>query len=186
MKTNQKENELLTELEEKYCCAIVARLSSVKTHLEQIQLEDHSNPIYLFETLSSLRKIQGNLSNDVSFAATLLAKEYLAERFGVSFCAAEKAQGAPGIDIDITTPDGQRIIAEIKTTVPYKGTDFGAQQIASFKRDFVKLSSAKADFKFLFVTDESTFSVLQKSRYLPFLQGITVVNLVNGDEKCYS
>jgi len=38
-----------------------------------------------------------------------------------SFDAAGKPQGAPGLDIDIHTTDGQHIIWEIKTTVPYIG-----------------------------------------------------------------
>ena len=132
--------------------------------------------------LAELRKLQGNVSNDLGFFATLIAKEFLKHRHGVEFDAAAKAQGAPGIDIDTRTRDGERVIAEIKTTVPYMGTDLGAQQAASIKRDIVKLSSAAADHKYLFVTDGSAFNVLKTRKYLASSVGIRLVLLTTGDE----
>ena len=39
----------------------------------------------LFQFLAMLRGIQGNVSNDVSFAATLLANEYLSAKFKITF-----------------------------------------------------------------------------------------------------
>jgi hypothetical protein len=69
-------------------------------------------------------------------------------------------QGAPGIDIDVETSEGHRIVAEIKTTVPYKPSDFGGKQAESFKNDFAKLVEAEAAHKFLFVTDSRAFSAL--------------------------
>ena len=140
------------------------------------------HPVVLFEFLSSLRQIQGNLSNDVSFAATLLAKIYLQAKFSLTFDAAEKPQGAPGIDIDVKAPDGSRIVGEIKTTVPYQINDFGAQQAASFKKDFIKLAAADAKHKFLFVTDARAFEFLKKPKYLALIPGIRVVNLTSGAE----
>ena len=50
------------------------------------------------------------MSNDVSFAATLLTKQYLFAKFGVTFDAAEKPQGAPGIDIDLKATDGLLVL----------------------------------------------------------------------------
>ena len=65
-----------------------------------------------------------------------MAKQYLNTNYGIDdFDAAEKPQGAPGLDIDIKTRSGQRIIAEIKTIYPYQSDDFGAQQKNSFKKD---------------------------------------------------
>lgn len=104
---------------------------------------DALEPVALFRLLARLREVQGNLSNDVSFAATLLVKAYMAKQFGVTFDATAKPQGAPGIDIDVTTAAGHRIVAEVKTTVPYQPSDFGAQQAEAFKKDLAKLAKAR-------------------------------------------
>jgi hypothetical protein len=153
---------MLTDLEKQYCTAIAGRIDKIKSLLNRSSLGDPDSPILWYSFLSSFRQIQGNASNDLSFIATLLAKRYLIERFHVTFCAAEKPQGAPGIDIDLRALNGERVVGEIKTTVPYQGVDFGAQQATSFKRDFVKLSAADAKYKFLFVTEPSAFTVIKK------------------------
>ena len=98
------------------------------------------------------------------------------------FDAAEKAQGAPGLDIDETTSKHQRVIAEIKTTHPYKEDDLGAQQIDSFKKDAAKLKAERAEHKFFFVTDRATFEVMKKRRYRDLFEGIRVVLLPSGEE----
>lgn len=143
---------MLTDQELDYCSKIALRVAEARTFLDSHSLSEPLEPTALFAFLSELREIQGNLSNDVSFAATLMAKAYLLPKFGLTFDAAEKAQGAPGLDIDVMAPDGSRVVGEIKTTVPYQGNDFGAQQAASFKKDFAKLTSAQAKHKFLFIT----------------------------------
>ena len=122
------------------------------------------------------------MSNDLGFFATLMAKQFLSRRHYVEFDAAAKAQGAPGLDIDTQTRDGRRVIAEIKTTVPYLGTDFGAQQATSIKKDIVKLNSASADYKYFFVTDASAFKALKAKRYLVSTVGIRIVLLTTGEE----
>jgi hypothetical protein len=175
-------DEMLTEREHRYCTEIKARISQARAFLLSDDLADPPEPKVLFQFLAKLRAIQGNVSNDVSFAATLMAKEYLSAKFGVTFDAAEKPQGAPGIDIDILTGSGERIVAEIKTTVPYQRSDFGAQQAASFKKDFVKLAGAPALHKFLFVTDGGTYLALQKTKYVIQIPGVRVVNLITGEE----
>lgn len=134
-----------------------------------------------YEFLSELRDIQGNASNDLSFVATLLAKIYLSKHFEISFCAAEKPQGAPGIDIDCRTPTGERVVAEIKTTKPYQLADFGAQQAAMFKKDFEKLAAADAKHKILFVTEPRAFEVLKKPKYLNLMSGVRIVLLKTGE-----
>jgi hypothetical protein len=173
---------MLTEREERYCSEIAVRVSHMRDFLNKNTLQAPPQPTEWHSFLSTLRKIQGNLSNDVSFIATLLAKQYLRSKFRIEFDAAKKPQGAPGIDIDIKTAEGHRIVAEIKTTVPYQANDFGAKQAASFKKDFAKLTASEADYKFLFVTDAKAYSALLKPKYLRLIRGVHVVNLVSGDE----
>jgi hypothetical protein len=136
-----------------------------------------------FQYLTELKAIQGNANNNVSFVATILAKEYLLTRYGVKgFDAAEKPQGAPGIDIDVHLPDGRRLIAELKTTNPYLENDFGAMQKKMIKKDFAKLSKTEADIKLFLVTDAETFRFMQKSKYQTTVTGITIVLLTTGEE----
>ena len=173
---------MLTEKEKRYCSEIADRVSRMREFLNENALVEPPQPTEWHTFLSNLRKIQGNLSNDGSFIATLLAKQYLHSRFGIEFDAAEKPQGAPGMDIDLVNSDGRRIVAEIKTTVPYQVSDFGAQQAASFKRDFAKLVASEADYKFLFVTDSGAFSALKKGKYTTLMPGVRIVHLETGQE----
>lgn len=46
--------------------------------------------------------------------------------------------------------EGKKIIAEIKSTIPYKDNDFGSQQIDSLCNDFSKLKNSSADYKYMF------------------------------------
>tara|TARA_Y100001933_G_scaffold217333_1_gene224838 strand:- start:632 stop:1162 length:531 start_codon:yes stop_codon:yes gene_type:complete len=173
---------MLTDREKQYCADISERFSSMRRFLSACELSEPVDPIQWHSFLSGFRKIQGNLNNDGSFVATLLAKYYLSSKYDIEFDAAEKPQGAPGIDIQVETSNGTSIAAEIKTTVPYQATDFGAQQAASFKKDFAKLTVSDATYKYLLVTDAHAFEVLQKDKYRKLMHGITVVNLVSGDE----
>lgn len=174
---------MLTDREQARCREIAHWAEQTLGLLSERSLGDPEDTVHWYEFLSRLRLIQGNLSNDVSFIATLLAKRYLAQRFHVDFDAAEKPQGAPGIDIDVLTADGQRIVAEIKTTLPYQVTDFGAQQAASFKKDFAKLTSASAQHKFLFVTEEAAYTALKKQKYIKLMPGVKIVQLLTGEEQ---
>ncbi len=173
---------MLTARESKYCTDITDRLERACALLKGRKMDDPVDPVALYDVLSSRRQIQGNLSNDVSFAASLLAKKYLLSAFGAEFDAAAKPQGAAGIDIDVQAPDGSRIVAEIKTTVPYQFADFGAQQAESFKRDFAKLAAADAVHKFLFVSEPSAFSVVTKPKYTKLIPGVRIVLLATGEE----
>ncbi len=129
-----------------------------------------------------IKQIQGNLSNDLSFVACLMAKRYLAQHHGVSdFDAAAKAQGAPGVDIDVRVTDGPRIVGEIKTTDPYLPNDFGAQQKLKFREDFAKLNKIPADVKYLFVTEVRTYEILVK-KYASEIPGVRIVLLKDGDD----
>ncbi len=89
----------------------------------------------MVDYLHSIKSIQGNFNNDIGFVSTLLAKQYLEKTYDLQgFNAADKPQGAPGLDIDVKLQDGRHLVAEIKTTSPYKSNDLGAQQINSFKK----------------------------------------------------
>jgi len=175
-------DRVLTPREQKYCDEIADRIDRVRAMLVERTLDRQGSPVAWYDFLSALKQIQGNASNDLSFIATLLAKHYLADRHQTSFCAAEKPQGAPGIDIDVTTAQGERVVGEIKTTVPYQVVDFGAQQAAMFKKDFAKLLAADAKYKYLFVTEPAAFEVLKKPKYLKLMPGVRIVLLKTGEE----
>ncbi len=124
-----------------------------------------------------MRQIVGNASNDLSFVATLMAKEHLCSVLDmVPFDAAVKPQGAPGLDIDERTRTGERVVAEIKTTVPYLPTDLGAQQKTTFRKDFVKLQLAEASHKFFFLTNRRAYDLVIR-KYTTDLAGVSVVLL---------
>ena len=132
--------------------------------------------------LEAMKIITGNASNDMSFVAGLMAKDYLVRKLPMrSFDMAAKPQGASGLDIDERTLHGKRVVAEIKTTTPYGTYDLGAQQQATFKKDFAKLNAADADHKFFFVTDKRTFD-LMKRKYSVQIPGVTIVLLPSDEE----
>jgi hypothetical protein len=161
---------------------IERRLKATLAHLsrETPALED---TVGWFAYLAELKAIQGNAHNRVSFVATLLAKQYLAQHYGLTgFDAAEKSQNAPGIDIDVRLSDGRRLVAELKTTNAYKPKDFGAQQRKTIRKDFMKLANVKADIKLFLVTEPIAFSFMKKSKYQSLVQGVTVVLFTTGEE----
>ena len=68
-----------------------------------------------FAYLTMFKDELGNINNDVSFLATLLAKAYLVKNLGiVPFDAAAKAQGAPGGPEELTATT-----AGADTSIPY-------------------------------------------------------------------
>jgi hypothetical protein len=181
-RSNGVTNPILTPAELGEIGKLARRTESVRDLLTAATFAPLQDFVYWFGLLSSVRSAQGNISNDLAYLATLMAKAFLKQRHGVDFDAAAKAQGAPGIDVDVRMPNGQRVVAEIKTTVPYLGTDFGAQQLKSFLADFAKLNAVLADFKYVMVTSESAFEVLRKPKYLAMIPGIRVVCLTTGNE----
>lgn len=58
----------------------------------------------------------------------------------------------------------------------YHKDDLGAQQRASFLKDFKKLSQNSAEYKYYFVTEPETFRVVRR-RYHKHLEGVTLVLL---------
>ncbi|QRN82044.1 hypothetical protein JR338_06205 [Chloroflexota bacterium] len=165
-------------------------LEDIRRRLDRIHSFQSENPYpeyediaAWFDYLNSIKSIQGNFNNDIGFVSTLLAKRYLEEEFNLQgFNAADKPQGAPGLDIDVKLPDGRHLVAEIKTTSPYKSNDLGAQQINTFRNDFKKLREANADIKIFFVTEPRTFELMKLDKYKTLLTGVHVVLLPSGEE----
>ena len=136
--------------------------------------------------LTSYKVLLGNLSNDVSAVACLLAKAYLEARHDLPpFEILSKPQGAAGHDVDVRTTGGERIVGEVKTTIPYNGPDFGASQDKEVRKDFDKLAAARADFKYFFVTDQRAFAAI-KHKFLPFSAGVILVKLPEGEMETHS
>ena len=173
---------MYTERESEYRDRILSKLEKLREYLKGQSLDPDGSPAEWYHHLNHIKGILGNANNDVSFVGALLAKSYLSRRFGeIEIDVAEKAQGAPGLDIDLIV-GGKRIVGEIKTTTPYNGPDFGAQQRAMFEKDFAKLAAAEADHKFMFVTETATFDILCRPSFRAKLAGVTVVQLVSGAE----
>lgn len=165
-----------------YLAQLDTKLNRLRDYLVNESAPDAVSPDALFAHIAHINRLMGNTSNDQSFLAMLLVKRYLLNRFDlVSFDAAEKAQGAPGLDVDIETPDGQRIVGEVKTTVPYAiaRRDLGAAQRTSFRKDFAKLNEAEAAHKFFFVTDPDTYAIVLE-RYASEIPNVEVVLLTEG------
>ena len=175
----------MTGNELQYCGQILKKDAELRAFLESQRLIEPPNAKLWFAYLASVKDIQGNISNSLGFVATLLAKEYLAARFNlIHFDAAEKAQGAPGPDIEARTVDGQSIRCEIKTTRPYQ-PGFGAQQKVKIKEDLKKLINSPANYKIMFVTDADAFKTLCKRYYSEYARGIEVVNLITSETYCH-
>jgi hypothetical protein len=128
--------------------------------------------------LIGIKEALGNLSNDFGFVATLLVKAYLRDRFGIcDFDAASKPQGASGVDIEAQTPDGKLVIGELKTTKPYQ-PGFGAAQRTSILKDLSRLSTSKADHRFMFVVDPEAYRILCSRGFASRAPGIEVVDVL--------
>lgn len=168
----------LTYREQEYLANISKKLKEVQSFLNSNILNEGSiDSKYWYEYLVGLKRIMGNFDNDVSFAACLMAKEFLTRQHQFySFDIAAKPQSAPGLDIDERTDSEERVIAEIKTTIPYGQTDLGSQQKNMFFKDFEKLANTDATYKYFFVTEIKSFEIVKK-RYLNNLKGVTVVLL---------
>ncbi|PJF21168.1 MAG: hypothetical protein CUN56_12465 [Phototrophicales bacterium] len=170
---------IYSDKEQAYFDLIRQHITELKQFLSENPVPTEDDPLVWFTYIAHIRSIQGNSSNDQSFLATFLAKQYLMRRFNaLNFDAAEKAQGAPGLDIDEVTQDGKRIIGEIKTTVPYGKHDLGSAQRDSFRKDFNKLNAADADYKFFFVTHQRTFEIV-KQRYATEIPDVEVILLID-------
>ncbi len=145
--------------------ATAEKLSKLRDLLNLSLLEQDLDLWSLKTAVEQIQEIQGNLANDGSLIACVLARQFLQQRFDIpGFDAAAKPQGAPGLDVDILTSSQERIIAEIKTTVPYERIrrDLGANQKYTFIKDFEKLEGNEAHHKFFFVTSAFTHEVVSQ------------------------
>ncbi|WP_431810637.1 DUF7662 domain-containing protein [Lysinibacillus capsici] len=162
-----------------YIGKLSSKLIEARDFLNNMEVDAFSNIDVMeqFELLKGLRRILGNIDNDMSFLGCLLIKQFLQSRHDFSdLNMALKAQGSPGLDIDEMTADGQRVIGELKTTYPYKENDLGAQQKNTFLKDFEKLQRTEAEHKYFFLTERQTFDIVC-ARYTTYLQGVAVVLL---------
>lgn len=164
------------------------KLIEAKTFINNTDVDGFSKVdiIEQFELLKGLRRILGNIDNDMSFLGCLLIKAFLQSRHDFpELNMALKAQGSPGLDIDEMTADGKRVIGELKTTYPYKENDLGAKQKNSFLKDFEKLQRNDAEYKYFFLTERQTFDIVC-AKYLNHLQGVHIVLLPDAieDSKC--
>lgn len=157
---------------------ILSKDREIRSFLEAKYIDESTGPLDFLEYLNSMKNIIGNINNDVGFAATLIVKQYLKDRFQiVDFDAAGKAQGAPGYDITAKTPGGSFVVGELKTTKPYQ-PGFGAQQRTTILKDLARLASSTAEHRFMFVIDPETFQALCGRSFALKAPGVEIVNLV--------
>lgn len=173
MELTQKEIKMLEKLKDKFL-----KLNNLLNNSEYSVYSDLYDQ-YMY--LNKFKKVLGNLNNDLSYIACLMAKQYLLKKhnFSHDLDMSLKPQGASGLDIDEKTLENERCIAEIKTTFPYGKNDFGANQKKSFRDDFKKLKNNNAKYKYLFVIEEKSFNILKK-KYISELKGIATILLPSG------
>jgi hypothetical protein len=169
--------------ERAYCDAIRTKVNALRSALASHSLPDDLDAGQWLASLTEIKHVLGNFNNDLSFLATLLVKQYLQCRFGISnFDAAAKPQGAAGADVQARTPDGKRIIGEIKTTTPYQ-PGFGAAQRSMMLKDLARLAASNADYRFMFVVDTDSYKSLCGKKFASKAAGVELVNLVT-EQSC--
>lgn len=172
-----------TRNEQLYFDDIESRITALRGFLNTQNLPPDTDILGQFAYVEQVRTILGNSANLQSFLSMMLAKQYLRSHFDIeAFDAAEKAQGAPGLDIDMVDRQGNRIVGEIKTTVPYGETDFGSAQKTSIRKDFAKLNAVDATHKFFFVTDARAYQYVT-TKYREEIPQVKVVLLIDATEQ---
>jgi len=154
-----------TDLESKYLEKISNIIDSLKNIILNTNFDKHNIDIkYWYIFLNEIKNTIGNFNEKLSFLSCLLAKKYLMEIHEIEdFDVALKSQCAPGLDIDIYTKNGERIIAEIKTTNSLYKNSLGANQKEKICDDLNKLNKKVADYKYLFLTEENTHNIVNKN-----------------------
>jgi Fe-S oxidoreductase len=122
--------------------------------------------------LIELKQIIGNIDNDVHFLASCLANSFLKKSHSVTIDL-NKAVGSAGLDIEL-----EEIVGEIKTTIPYHENDFGANQKENIRKDLERLEESDKKFKYFFVTDNKTETILKK-KYSKHFPSVKIVNLLS-------
>jgi len=176
-------NSYIKDGELQYLAKISNKINNAKNYLNSYSLDRNSSDFkYWYDFLNNLKKIFGNFNNDISFISSMMVKEFLFLNHNIKPYNIELgSQNAPGIDIDTETSEGERIIAEIKSTTPYKKNDLGAQQKKTFFKDFAKLKECEADYKYFFLTEIKTFEIV-KNKYKDNLEGVAIVLLPDAIE----
>jgi len=101
-------SEILTTAEQRQYDTVCAKDRALRAFMDCNR--PCAEPAGLLTYLTALKNTLGNLNNDVSFVASLLVKPFLKSRFGIEFDAALKPQGAAGVDVECTLPDGTLIV----------------------------------------------------------------------------
>jgi hypothetical protein len=155
----------LTNLEINKLNNISNIINLLKNNLLNNKFDNNNlNLEYWYNYLNNIKDIIGNFNEKLSFISCLLAKKYLMEIYKIeNFDVALKSQSATGLDIDINTIDGKRIIAEIKTTNALNENNLGAKQKESICEDLNKLKNKVADYKYLFLTEVNTYNIVKRN-----------------------
>lgn len=162
-----------------------AEIDSIKNKLIEIKKILNTDSLDVSKCYNELLKVKsvlGNYNNLISFLACIKAKEYFKSEGFIDESheiVADKKQGANGLDFDFLSLKKDRIIGELKTTVPYKKHNFGAKQKESIAQDLKKLINSEAKFKFYFVTNDITFELISKLMLEKNLNNIKLINLMN-------
>jgi hypothetical protein len=174
----------LTENERKQLAAIRVRLDYLTSFLNEGRLPtEKSSIVEWFRTLSTIKSIVRNTNNDLSFAACLMAKEYLCQRFEMrTFDMAHMHLNASGLHIDDETTTGEHVVGVVRATAPPAGKDLESQQKKTHDKDYKKLNEANADYRFFFVTDCVTYDIMRE-KYSSQIPGVEIVLLPPMSEK---
>lgn len=154
-------------------------IQSLRDFLNKNELPPDTDIEGLFTYLGQIKAITGNPANWQSFLSVMLAKKWLYQNFEIgNFDAGNKHENTPGLDIDVKTRDGQRIIGEVKATTPATNTNFGSNQLKKIHEDFAKLNEADAQHKFFFVTDARAYEYVT-TKYQHKIPDVTVILLMD-------
>jgi hypothetical protein len=136
----------LTENERRSLTSIRQRLDRLRAFLiERASPLDGSAIGVWYDHLAATKEIVGNANNDLSFVACLMAKDYLSRHLEMEpFDVALKPQGAPGIDIDERTVDGERVVdARTSPTRSTPRPNVGRERSASAGVVIIRARSAE-------------------------------------------
>lgn len=172
----------MTPNEQRHVKAVGQKLENVKTLLNKTVLSEAAPMSEWLNCLITMKEIVGNAHNDLNTVACLMAKDYLCRRLAMrDYDALAKAHGAKGLDIDEQTLDGQRVIAEIKTTGAFGYKDIRQPQKDAILEDFHRLRATEATHKFFFVVDADVFAII-KRKYSAHALGVVTVLISTGED----
>jgi len=116
---------------------VLDRITALAQFLEENPVPVDPSPEDLYRYLAKMKQKRGHTANGESLVACVLAKKYLDARLPMKqYNATKKLQGAKGLDINEFTVASERVVGEIKTTLPCFATDLGANQRKEFENDF--------------------------------------------------